>query len=469
MDVGGVGVYLGYLTQLSILVYCWLHQRFMTNWARFGTIASCSALEGYGCAKERAEKVQERLDSSHQSAALISGLSEFQRSQSWFTLTLQGTAIGALASNGSMFDADSLQEMHLTVDLLGDVAATGIICLTFGLYMLHAANKKSWYTTCLSVLALLISCVTWTMTRMTLDNLHHMRPTEHDLPACGGRSPATFCLKKDSHRFTYFEATSMGICILAMALMIIRQSNYLNLPSIGLSRQTSMAPTDIELNSIRRTRRRSTLRSTESKAERAIAQVAKYSLKLEIAEFVMAGLTLTMFVRLLTNGELSALNSSVSWTFGQLIAVTIWIPSILEYLYAALLGVSLAERKQVKHILPMEGGSYVDAEVGSSRDFVDAERWWQHSNGASDHESVMRGGLEGAQPVAPESIRGDAEDAASEKKSDESAEQVLQDQHIQTQDHAPSRSQTVREPHRIRIEGDHGVNESSEWRTNDIV
>ncbi|KXT12349.1 hypothetical protein AC579_577 [Pseudocercospora musae] len=193
----GIGVYIGYLMQLSILLDCWIHGRLISSWLKSLTFVIFAPF-GLQRARQHALRVKTRLDKSHQGAALTSGLLEFQQAQSYFALTLSGTAIGALCSNGAMFDVQSLQQMRLAVDLPGDVAATAIICLTFGLYMLHAENKRTWYVTFLSLIAIRVSFATWVLTCLPLRNLHQMNPTGFDVPACGNRSPATFCLDQNS-------------------------------------------------------------------------------------------------------------------------------------------------------------------------------------------------------------------------------------------------------------------------------
>lgn len=176
--------------QLSILIYAYLHTRLLATWIRACTFAIYAPWKGLKQARQVAASVQERLKTTHQQAALISGLVEFQRSQAFYSITLQAAAIACMSGNGSVFDIESYQQMHLTVNLIGDVAATGIVCLAFGLYILHGWNKRSWYTTVLSIIAILVSFAAWIQTRTPLNNLRVLSPSEHNLPACGGRSPA---------------------------------------------------------------------------------------------------------------------------------------------------------------------------------------------------------------------------------------------------------------------------------------
>lgn len=144
-------------------------------------------------ADQQSHKVQQRLDDSHQQAALLSSLVEFQKSQSYFALTLQGSAIAALAGSGAMFNSDSFRQLRLSIYLLGDVAVTGMVCITSGLYILHVAGKQNGYTTLLSVIAYLLCLIVWVQTRLPLHNLSKLSLHHQELPLCGFKSPATYC------------------------------------------------------------------------------------------------------------------------------------------------------------------------------------------------------------------------------------------------------------------------------------
>lgn len=92
-----------------------------------------------------------------------------------------------------MFNSDSYRQLRLSIYLLGDVAVTGVVCITSGLYILHVAGKQNGYTTLLSVIAYLLCLVVWIQTRLPLHNLSKLSLHHQDLPLCGFKSPATFC------------------------------------------------------------------------------------------------------------------------------------------------------------------------------------------------------------------------------------------------------------------------------------
>jgi hypothetical protein len=115
----------------------------MSSWIRCLAFATSLLFSSQKKARQRAERVQSSLDNSYQAAALTCGLIEFQKVQVYFCIFFQGVVIEALLSGGKIFEAESLQELQMTINLLGDVSAISMICLTFGLYILHADNKRS--------------------------------------------------------------------------------------------------------------------------------------------------------------------------------------------------------------------------------------------------------------------------------------------------------------------------------------
>ncbi|CAK4032441.1 Hypothetical predicted protein [Lecanosticta acicola] len=307
LDIGGIGAYLSYLIQLGILAYAYLHTRIMSTWASW--IAWLIYLvKGRKKADQKALEVQNRVDDSHQQAALLSSLVEFQKAQSYFALTLQGSAIAALAGSGAMFDADSFRQLRLTVYLLGDVAVTGIVCITSGLYILHNAGKQNGYTTLLSVLAYFVSLVVWIQTRLPLHSLGELTMLHQDLPACGYKSPATYCAA-DLRPVTIFESVAIALCSLTLLMVVILQRTRLSDYKWETLGMRHWVP--------------------------------------EAVEAIHAGFGLAILVQMITNGEMKAVGSEVQWTFAQLLSVTIWAPLIVEYVYAAARGVKAMQEHRV--------------------------------------------------------------------------------------------------------------------------
>lgn len=334
-DIAGIGLYASYLMQLGIMLAAWLYSSGLTSWARVGAYA-ISWPSGACTAKERSRVVQQRLDSTDQHAVLISGLVEFQKAQAYFGITMQGAAILALSGDGSVFDAITYKRIGLTVAVLGDVAATGIVCITFGLYMLQKAKKTSWYVTALSLLATTLSTTTWTRTRTPLGNLLPRGETDVKLPSCGGFvTPVKFCTAATTIDFnSKFEAPIITCCTIMLLLLVAMQGHKFFLKCY--QRASSMLPEIPGLYLLRIERRRlDNFRNLES-SETGI------NVFRAAAETILATAACIMVVWL---GEPTRLGIACyylastpggQWTFGQLIAITIWAPSIIEYIHSAI-------------------------------------------------------------------------------------------------------------------------------------
>jgi len=176
----------------------------------------------------------------------------------------------------------------------------------------------------LSVLGVLLSLVAWIQSRLPLHNLTQLGDDFSPiLTECGNISPARFCPGTESASEIKFmnvlEGLSIGICLFTMATICFRQWK----PRVQGVSVHGKAP---------------------------ISWV--YDWRLEISEAMHACMAIGMLVKMSSNGELSAIKEGVRWTFAQLISVTLWVPMIVEYVYAALRGV---QAMQSHRLLEDEG------------------------------------------------------------------------------------------------------------------
>ena len=323
--------------QLAIILLAWLYSSILTTWPGAATFATFR-LRGYANATRRANNVQDRLLQTNQYSALTSGLVEYQKAQAYFAITMQGTAMIALGSDGSIFDAMTYKEIGYTVVMLGDVAAVGVVCLTFGLYLLYKAKKTSWYVTTLTILAALLCFVTWSQTRSPLDNLTPRTPPVTNISSCGGLvTPVKFCTAFTTTNYsTKIEASIISCCATVLLVLIIRQGRhilgewYKSLTTIISKRSEYSFPLKIrpstyeKLSNRKLISRELTIRTTHA-----------------FTEVILAIAAIIMLVWLAHPHSLGYKYVSLSnvqntqWTFGQMIAITIWAPSIIEYIHSA--------------------------------------------------------------------------------------------------------------------------------------
>jgi len=344
-DVGGIGVYISYLMQLTIVLFAYLYDRTLSTWLG----------RTYLIVRPHAPKLQKTLDAK-QRPALTAGLVDFQKAQAYFAITLQGAALLAIWRGGTLLDATTYPQVGVTISLIGDVAASGIVCIVFGLYMLHTAQKTSTYVSTLSTLAVVMSLVTWTRTRMPM----HPTNVEIDtfdapnISACGGKiSPAKFCASYDMVGYTAsFEAPFVAISGCILLVLLFSQSRS---ALVRMFRKVPLCPSWLDVAPPKlRYQEPSKVNELTRRMLFCAARVWKiiHHGAVEITLVVMAVVMLIWLVAPGAFGVNSAYDriswrQDPQWTFGQLIAVTIWAPVMIEYVYSAIWGVEEAHEHRL--------------------------------------------------------------------------------------------------------------------------
>lgn len=334
VDIGGIGVYGSYLMQLSIILLAWLYIRTLKSWARY-TVFAIFRPTGAQVARKQSSRVQKKLDSTSQYSALVSGLVEYQKAQAYFAITMQGAAMFALGGGGNILDAGSFQQIGRTISLIGDVAIVGIVCVTFGLYLLHKSEKTSWYVSALSFLATTLSLVTWSQTRTPLKNLQpRLEASDVYLPACGGFvEPANFCNAPETTKVTVqFEGPIVACSLTIMLLLIIWQGKDSITKALTKLRHL-VSTEEVEMPDMGR-QHSDKLSQTARSSTRTIAS-ALHGLRHIVADTILGTSAIIMLAWLADPKSRGFELNKTQWTFGQLIAITIWAPSIIEFLYSA--------------------------------------------------------------------------------------------------------------------------------------
>ncbi|KAK5127929.1 hypothetical protein LTR85_005046 [Meristemomyces frigidus] len=394
LDIGGIGVYISYLIQLSVVLSAWLYNRSLSTWLRW---AACS-IPARKNAYERAKTLQAKIDATQQRPALIAGLVDFQKAQAYFSITLQGAALLAIWHGGAMFEPTSRAQIDVTVSLVGDVATSGIVCITFGLYMLHAARKTSPYVSTLSAIAVGMSMITWIRTRLPVHPLVNNDQSEDArLTACGGHNPAASCapydydLKSDTRAL---EAPILSFCVFTMLLLLLCQSHTALASSLNgiqavLPRRSTLMPTLTRQTPTPLDGLRTTATSCVRRAWATLGHGTVESIFVLMATIMMAWLVSPSSFDVDTTYQLISWRHNAQWTFGQLIAFTIWAPTIIEYLYSAVFGIEEAhEHKYPSPYKVVKDGSDSE-ESGEVRSLSRTNTFYRRLNSPSRSRSEL--------------------------------------------------------------------------------
>ncbi|TKA61967.1 hypothetical protein B0A49_09810 [Cryomyces minteri] len=358
-DIGGVGVFLSYYMQTGIAIAAWVLQRLYDTWIR--NIAFMFFLPmGPRRAWTRSKNLQARVKKSRQPAALSSGMVEFQKAQCFFMLAVQSAALTALWSKGhNFFAASSYQQLWNNVTLLGNVAVGGFLPVTFTLSCLHAAGIKSWYIFVLSACTLATSAITLFTTSRKSPSPDQIDTPAANLAKCGGlATPVKYCLDPFS---TYGVADPLidgiggPIFLFCLAVLFLL---FLDLCKVFHRKMCENRITCYEWLRIwcedwklwqtwePLIKRKSSLFFIRWMH---IDSAMRFS-KTVTAVFVstLEGLFLYWFVRFLRQlyGGGDAVDFT-AWSFGQIVAVTVWAPALLEWLYLVVFGIEGASKYRI--------------------------------------------------------------------------------------------------------------------------
>ncbi|KAK4546666.1 hypothetical protein LTR36_001884 [Oleoguttula mirabilis] len=355
VDIGGIGVYISYLIQLSILLAAWLYNRLLSTWLRWATYLIFARRN----ASHRAGALQAKLDATQQRPALIAGLVDFQKAQAYFSITLQGAALLAIWTGGPMMDATTPTQWAVTVSLVGDVATSGVVCITFGLYMLHVARKTSPYVSAISAIAIVMSSITWIFrTRRPMLSLSPSGPdtaNAAEMIVCGGMNPTMFCAGPDMKTNTRaLEVPILAFCIIVMLLLVSCQYHSA-LTSTTKMVRALLPEREVPILTLRR--QTPTLLGELRKAVKTWSKWTWDSLRHGVVESIFVLTATAMLAWLVSPSTFDAdatqqpppWQKNPKWTIGQLIAVTIWAPTLIEYLYSAVRGLEDAHEHKYPH------------------------------------------------------------------------------------------------------------------------
>ncbi|KAL8837913.1 MAG: hypothetical protein Q9176_005389 [Flavoplaca citrina] len=313
-DVGGIGIYVSYWIQTG-LAFLGLIGTLFWKWI---------IPHGHYCFQAF----------NH---GLVAALTDFHKAQCFFMLAINIAALVVIQRGG--FDPQSLQQMYDTYVFLQVLAVNGFLPITFTLTNLYLVGMLSWFL-------ILLSFVTIALSVATLACVGQFNPSVADMTSlaelaasggpeeCDGRKPGIYCLRTMEYNFgvDYFYGGQ----------------NIPNYAYTILSKKPS---------SMRYSARRAKLRSTRAwrfyteSASIVHQQVQTLSwqslLKLAFGAAIYVVL-LTFYVRFynmylhdLAWFAENDINGN-TWNFGQVFAITVWVPPIVEYIHLELRGMHRA-------------------------------------------------------------------------------------------------------------------------------
>lgn len=269
----------------------------------------------------RGTEVQSYLKTKfgHHFSVLKSMTVDFQESQCFFMLSFQCTILIALSAGPQVFNATSMSQLKSNISTARVVSLMGVLPITFGLWMLNKFRLHSWYILLWSTITITVSNVTLYMSSLepSVENLDDVATVEN-LDKCGFRSPPIAYCSRGAGDVPFFLEINLVsymniICLVSYGLLVMdRLVPYLN---------RWLGPLE-----------------WYQRAYRGVLPVLA-SKGVVITSRILTGfIELLLLLASLYYGFYTAIRGIIgsepsSWSFGQIIAVTIWAPTICKYLY----------------------------------------------------------------------------------------------------------------------------------------
>ncbi|KAK3626671.1 hypothetical protein LTR22_023098 [Elasticomyces elasticus] len=195
-DLGGVGMVIAYLIQLSIVLGGWA----LNLISEAGTTAFVYITKLVGRRQDRvkmwhrrAKSLRRKVHDSQHAAALNATLVEFQKTQAFFMLAVVIAALQAV-HDAKYLDLSTWVQVQTNLDFITTLALSGSYPIMLNLMILRRTAKTSPFVLSVSICCIIISSALW------LYNRAHT-PSENDfsvskttnLAMCGNSNPMQTC------------------------------------------------------------------------------------------------------------------------------------------------------------------------------------------------------------------------------------------------------------------------------------
>lgn len=342
-DIAGIGIYASYWMQNGIALVAFALLRLFDFWIYYITIALLFCFSGFKKAKAKAETAKQ-MGLRYRVPNLISALIEFQKAQCFFMIAVQAAAI--IVVRGGGFQAQTLQQLSNTYSAITLISICGFLPVVLTLVSLHGVGKSSWYIIALSVISVVLSGVTAFTSR-------HFNPSPNDLkflrdasggPAsCGNKDPTTFCLSSSTvdpfeypggvkHTFIY--------CIIILFFLILDKSRNSRILSRAKNKLLDHDSLQSRKPTPQKQKSRFTVLARLSTTPSYLSNLEP-STKKRLGNLLYGCVWIVFLffycrcVFLLSrwiNHQIGVIGPS-TWTFGQIVGITVWLPSLIQYLY----------------------------------------------------------------------------------------------------------------------------------------
>ena len=262
-----------------------------------------------------------------------------------------------VVGQGNLNDGTTtLEGLFNNYTLVGVISISGFIPVTFTLLTLHSIKTYSWYLLILSICTVglsnftLLSIGDFHVSAADLQNLKNT--TSSAYPACGSKSPATFCLQ--SNGFFYLQGndaptlTTMTVgffsigassLIFSDVILLCILIQYCGLQRTLVYRKVVTRITAVMMKAITLclkashdspVKLRLTVHQSRWATQRIFEVLEDFIYFIIWSIYVFSGLVQMLTMTSLSNG--ATLSPVMTWTFGQIVAITVFAGPLFEFL-----------------------------------------------------------------------------------------------------------------------------------------
>ena len=335
--------------QIGILIISYIALRSFDNWV-YNTLFVIFWCGGSFYPRQKARYFQERLRGSQQHAALQTAFLEFQKAQSYVLIAFQIAAILALVtrSKAKLIDSTNMSQLQSNLDQLRYIGRDGLLTVMFGLLCLHIERLTSWFLLILSTMTVALSMTVLHLVESIPVEASNVDAGDPNGKCVGGINPLAFCFKsnygseditrrKNMPSYSFYGAgTLLGRSGFMIDYSHIEPFAYVGLVLFYLDAwkfHRTIGGTIEEAN-IYRHALRYILRWKKPPpfARRCIRIFASFLVTCMGLGFAVV--LVFFFLEILLQLE----PENTRWTFGQVLSVAVWVPSLVEFVYLSCCG-----------------------------------------------------------------------------------------------------------------------------------
>ena len=264
-------------------------------------------------AKAASRRISKRITSVKQVDTLVTALLDFQKSQLFFSVALQVACLYAV-HNPAILAARSQRELQSGMLLLTIVGVSGVYPVVLNLLTLSLGKKKlDLFTFVLTVCAVILASANALLSAPAVMKPSQLLQDGFNPVSCGGINPQQYCMSADQ---TVIKLLTQGFHYSGAATW---QAFGLIFPCLAIIH----AGTEQFITA--------TIERLSGKAATAANLVVKVVLFIiHVWIFLGVGVLMYLVGDIIQIREITAQDK---WSLGQIIAVTVWVPCVVQWLY----------------------------------------------------------------------------------------------------------------------------------------